>query len=395
METPSVKKSVLSLLTLIIQFLDFIFPKNNETIIFGSNGGKYMMGTPKALFTSLKRDFPRYHVYFFLLQPREFSHIGPFSFRSLLTFLRAKYIVFSHGLKDFGFFKASKRKIQILTWHGTGIKAAGLSTKGRTKSEIRAILQQNARVDACMVSSWLNASMRALNQGIDSSRMYLVGQARCDNLMEEWPKGKQRIKRYLSHLSGTETILLYAPTSRVEYHGGRVYRKGVEFFPFADFDFESFSAFLEENNVIVLVRAHSSDQIHGVDYHDSRILNFDFKKCQDIYEVLGDIDFLITDYSSLAYDFLLLNHPLIFIPYDLEEYQVVPGLIIDDYDFWMPGLKPISMHDLMEYVSSCIRGEPDRYREQREQLCNLLHSHQTKDSITQFLRMLQFLSTEE
>ena len=392
LDTPSVIKSLTTILGLIVQFLDFITPKHEKTIIFGSNGGEYMMGTPKALFTSLKCDYPSYHVYYFLLKPSESSHIGPFSIFSLILFLRAKYLVFSHGIKDFGYFRASRRKIQILSWHGTGIKAAGLSTKTRINSEIREILNKNAKVDACMVSSWLNASMRSLNQGIDSTRMYMVGQARCDSLMNAWPKGKQRIKRYLPSLSGTEKLLLYAPTSRVEYRGGQVLRKGVKFFPFADFNINTFSKFLEEKNVVLLVRSHSSDQVQGAEYHDSRIFNFGFEICQDIYDVLGDIEVLISDYSSLVYDFLLLNHPMIFIPYDLEEYKLVPGLIIDDYDFWTPGLKPSSMQELTDYISSYIKGETDPYEDRRKQLSILLHRYQTSDSTTKFLRLLRLLS---
>ena len=55
------------------------------------------------------------------------------------------------------------------------------------------------------------------------------------------------------------------------------------------------------------------------------------------YDFLNVVDVLITDYSSIYFDYLLLNRPIIFHMPDLEEYQKKRGFILDPLDEWTPG----------------------------------------------------------
>ena len=58
----------------------------------------------------------------------------------------------------------------------------------------------------------------------------------------------------------------------------------------------------------------------------------------DFYEVLNCGDILITDYSSIFYDFLLLNKPILFIPPDIKEYEVDRGFLMESYLNFVLGL---------------------------------------------------------
>jgi CDP-glycerol glycerophosphotransferase len=69
----------------------------------------------------------------------------------------------------------------------------------------------------------------------------------------------------------------------------------------------------------------------------------------DLYEFLGNIDILITDYSSVYFDFLLTNKPVILTPFDLEEYIKINGIYFD-YNAYMNGIKAYNWDDFIEIV---------------------------------------------
>ena len=91
---------IFTVLTLLIRkitaIIDFFYPKDDKTIVFGSDATNRLSGDPKAMFEEMRRNHRNYHVYFITKTPREKGHIKSNSFRSLLVFLRARYIVSSH-----------------------------------------------------------------------------------------------------------------------------------------------------------------------------------------------------------------------------------------------------------------------------------------------------------
>ena len=73
------------------------------------------------------------------------------------------------------------------------------------------------------------------------------------------------------------------------------------------------------------------------------------------------MDILITDYSSIAYDFLLLDRPIIFFDYDREIYERNMGGFLFDYDEFTPGIKVKNQDELISAIK-----EKDSYKEQRD-----------------------------
>ena len=71
--------------------------------------------------------------------------------------------------------------------------------------------------------------------------------------------------------------------------------------------------------------------------------------------IINIFDILVTDYSSIYIDFLLLQKPLIFLPYDKEEYLNKRGFNFD-YDKVTPGHKPTNMKDLMIFIQQIFNG---------------------------------------
>jgi CDP-glycerol glycerophosphotransferase len=370
----------------VIGVFDFIYPKDDATIVFGSDGTRRMSGSPRAMFEDMKRNYPDYQVYFITQTPKRKGEILPNTLRTLLIFLRARYAVSSNAPSDFGLFRWSRRKTVIATWHAISLKAVGHAQRGRTKLGRYFLQRYIYSIAAHIASSRFDAAILSLMFGV-GDRIFLTGQPRNDHLLDYQSTGKENLKRHLNGISGNETVILYAPTFRDERFGQEGMR--VRLFPFEDFDNDYFTRFLSENNIIVLVRMHAADAVTGLEIDNSRVIEFGHNACPDINVVLGDLDFIITDYSSICYDFLLLNRPMMFIPYDLEEYMSKRGLIVDHYDFWTPGPKLSSMKEFYDYVQLYVHGKPDPYEERRIELNKVINSFQTDNSTSRILHVMK------
>ena len=108
--------------------------------------------------------------------------------------------------------------------------------------------------------------------------------------------------------------VMYMPTFRDSNFG--------QFNPFshADFDVTKFTEILDNNNMVFMYKGHFLDRNMQNQIENKRILSIDDSCYEDLYLFLKDIDILITDYSSVYFDFLYLKKPIILFPFDYNEY---------------------------------------------------------------------------
>lgn len=97
----------------------------------------------------------------------------------------------------------------------------------------------------------------------------------------------------------------------------------------------------------------------------------------DIYPALNLFDALITDYSSIYFDFLLLDRPIIFFPYDMENYICNDRSLLFDYKTMAPGPLCTNQnqveHELLQVTN-------DQYKKHRKQVTDLVFSHKDDNS---------------
>lgn len=120
------------------------------------------------------------------------------------------------------------------------------------------------------------------------------------------------------------THILYAPT-------WRPYGE-VELFPFPDRDLEKLSQYLESKKTHIWLRLHPRFE-HKIPKNILTLPNihlFSAKEYPEINQYLAYFDAMITDYSSIYFDFLPLHRPVLFFDYDVEIYNEKVG-IIDDF----------------------------------------------------------------
>jgi len=363
-----------------MSFIDLIYPKDNKTIVFGSNTGEFVSGSPKALFEHIRENHSEYKIYFYTPFKKSLGTYAKITYilNFAPLFFKAKSLVSSHPPSDFYPFAWSNRKVLVNTWHGTPLKSMFFADTGDTKSNLKRILRQNKKISAFIVSSKLEAATIAECFLINPRKFYYLGQPRNGILLKK-PMDKI-LPNIMANIPEYTTVILYCPTYRRD--------APTKFFPFDDFDLQHLKKFIEENKIIILLRGHVYNKKSENQYLSERIIDFRFEICNDVNVILPEVDILVTDYSSLYIDYLLLDRPCIFVPYDLEEYKRKRGLLYDDYDFWAPGHKVLAYKEFIATIEELVSNK-DIYKTRRQEINRLFNFHQTDNSCEKVFKLIE------
>jgi len=126
--------------------------------------------------------------------------------------------------------------------------------------------------------------------------------------------------------------------------------------------------FLMENKYILFIKPHPLEVYKYKDivtiYSNIIILLGD--EFSNTQEYLHYFDILISDYSSITYDYLCLNRPIILFTYDIEEFKKTDMGIRDDYISLLPGPQCISWKEVCKCICSLFKN--DCYADKRGKL---------------------------
>jgi CDP-glycerol glycerophosphotransferase len=285
----------------------------------------------------------------------------------------------SAGLPIYLLFSGRKRIIFNL-WHGTPLKRLFFKEKNMgtiQRALIKLFHSRNYTYITASSSQLIN--IYASNFGVKPYKIKVLGQPRNDLLCIERDRHKW-LKRKYKQLLPYRKIILYAPT----------YRKfgETEIFPFSDFNPEILSGFLEREEIILFLRYHQYEANETMNY-SGRIQYINQDKVEDINEVLNIFDLLVTDYSGIYLDYLLTLKPMLFLPYDLEEYSAKRGFNFD-YHTHTPGPKPSTLKDFMFEVKKLF-DDPEYYADERKRLNDYFNEVKGNSSrrIVQFIQQQQ------
>lgn len=218
----------------------------------------------------------------------------------------------------------------IQLWHAAGaVKSFGLldrSVPNRSKSAQKRFLKVYRKFHKVAVGSDEMAKVFTEAFNLSPENILRTGVPRTDFFYDESLKRKvvAELKKENPDLT-SKKVILYAPTFRDHQ---------LDAFEL-NLDLERMRRELEDKYVLLL-RLHPS--VKGSEDFEKKYPGFvyDYSSRTDVNELLLITDCLITDYSSIPYEFSLLNRPMIFFAYDLEEYQQRRGLW-DRYDSLVPG----------------------------------------------------------
>ncbi|MDO4556080.1 MAG: CDP-glycerol glycerophosphotransferase family protein [Lachnospiraceae bacterium] len=250
-----------------------------------------------------------------------------------------------------------KNRIIVNLWHGVPLKKIALMENQSS------ILQRlyfkwifSGNYSDILTTSDQLIPIMAESFGVEREKIKVWGQPRNDLLFQRKDR-EELIRELYGTKMAIQHLILYAPTYR-EF-GGTV------LFPFDDMDYEVLTDFLKRNQIMLLIRYHLEEQDNQcLEGEWIRTVNED--KAADIMEVLSAFDMVITDYSSIYIDFLLMERPLLFLPYDKEEYLKKRGMNFS-YDEVTPGPKPATMKDFMKEMKKLLE-DSSYYQEERHRM---------------------------
>ena len=247
----------------------------------------------------------------------------------------------SAGLPAYGTGLHKKRLI-INLWHGVPLKKIALldpNLKKAARIYFKKIFSEN--YTCILTTSHELIPLMARSFAVSEDKIKVWGQPRNDGLFKK-NDCREILGQLFPDLPEYTKTVLYAPTFR-DY--GQ-----VQLFPFKDFDQEQLEAFLEEKNMLLFIRTHVAEQGSAAPYLGKRIRFLGNEQAEDVTGILNIFDCLITDYSSIYIDYLLTDKPMIFLPYDRQQYLDGRGMNFD-YDDVTPGPKPETFNDFLDALS--------------------------------------------
>lgn len=247
----------------------------------------------------------------------------------------------SAGLPAYGTGLHKKRLI-INLWHGVPLKKIALldpNLKKAARIYFKKIFSEN--YTCILTTSHELIPLMARSFAVSEDKIKVWGQPRNDGLFQK-NDCREILGQLFPDLPEYTKTVLYSPTFR-DY--GQ-----VQLFPFKDFDQKQLEAFLDEKNMLLFIRTHVAEQGSAAPYLGKRIRFLGNEQAEDVTGILNIFDCLITDYSSIYIDYLLTDKPMIFLPYDRQQYLDGRGMNFD-YDDVTPGPKPETFNDFLDALS--------------------------------------------
>lgn len=301
---------------LIIKLIYTVFrllPIKRTNILFIGYYGSQYGCSPKYLSQYFSKNDKNIKITWAFTQPQKYNieNIIPKRYYSLRYFYElatSKVIITNYRLPEY--FKKRNKQFYIQTWHSSlrlkMIENDAVNTL--PESYVKMAKYDSSQIDlllsGCKFSSEIFKRAFWYN-----GEIFECGTPRCDILFQQNKSIIKSIKDRIG-IKSDDKILLYAPT----------FRKGNNLSAY-DIDFKRvLNELNQQGNWKVLIRLHP----HLQDYSSELVNNNDsvinVTKYDDIQELLLITDLLISDYSSLMFDFAITKKPCVLYTSDLEEY---------------------------------------------------------------------------
>ncbi|MBU6114987.1 CDP-glycerol glycerophosphotransferase family protein [Mammaliicoccus lentus] len=328
---------------------------NENYILYQSRDGKSMTDSPFAIFLYLlnnKKYTNLTHVWVVNSKEKikEFSalynkyknvvFVLKESDKYLKYLTKSKYLINNSTFP--AYFTKKEKQIYINTWHGTPLKYMGLDVADNllgTQNIIKNFLSTDIIVSPNeYTTSIFNKAFRL--DGIHNGEIVEIGYPRIDlTLNADINEIKNRLS-YQQVFVDEKKVLLYAPTWRG--HDVNNPEDSIEKI------YETVKSLKNSSDYQVLLKVHPF--VYKIALEHKELLPYLIPDSFDTNEILSIVDVLVTDYSSIFFDYLVTDKPIIFYSDDYEEYKNDRGFYISPKD--LPGPSAHDLDSLLEYISN-------------------------------------------
>ncbi|WP_426369346.1 CDP-glycerol glycerophosphotransferase family protein [Pseudocolwellia sp. HL-MZ7] len=364
------------LINIIFYALGNIIPKDKSVWVFSAWFGQKYNDNPKAFFEYVnKHHKQKIKVVWIsknidvISEVRQLGYIAYHekSLSGIWHQLRASKVIICQSLHDDLFAPCIGKKTKVIQlWHGIPLKKIMFDAFADKKEQKNIFGQfvdylspyNEHRNDLVISTSELTQATLAQAFRLDKVQVLTSGFPRNDVFFEHIEKSKN-----------VPFKCIYMPTFR----GGIA--SECDLFERYGFDFKAIESQLIKHNIQLTLRMHPVNKppVQIVEeIKNSTVIKLDAGS--DIYQSISQYDCLITDYSSIYFDFLLSNKPIIFAPFDLDEYKNRERSLY--FEFEDVTLKPYcySWNEILERLIS-LKEHPvdDEYKSEYSALKDKFH----------------------
>ena len=348
---------LINLLMFPISCLVYIVPRNKRNWVFGSGTGMNFSDNAKYLFLycSSENEINCYWITKNKVLVENLRNDGlkayyKYSIMGLWLSISSKVYIYDSRTGCINHF-TSAGAYKVSLWHGSPLKTIdrditvknnafyiGNHTWGLKRYLVRIIMPEWFVVADLMIAT-SDKVKGYFNSAFGSKKIEVTGYPRNDiisnpNLYRKYLMFEQNIIHSLS----TKKTILYAPT----------FRDTDRFERETPIEWERLNNLLKKNDTTFLIKLHRHDysMIMKENYSHIRVLDNE----SDMYPLFSKVDLLITDYSSIFFDFLLTDKPVLFYPYDIEDYLTMDRSMYDEYETVTPGHKAYDFQGFYEKI---------------------------------------------
>ncbi|MDD3415221.1 MAG: CDP-glycerol glycerophosphotransferase family protein [Lachnospiraceae bacterium] len=254
--------------------------------------------------------------------------------------------------------KARKEQISCYMNHGTPIK----STKGKITvyPDTDFVLSSSTNINGIFIEQY-----KALEEQI-----VICGSPRTDVLYND--DIHQELAKYLK-ISQYRKIVLWAPTFRTMIGNSRSdstmkFTYGVPLIE-SDEDILELMELLRKEKILLIIKPHLYQELSELLLKENENIKIIKQNMLDdlnanVYDLMKLTDCMITDYSSIAFDYLILDRPLGYTLDDIEQYTI--GFAVDNPLEYMPGRHLKSVKDMCLFLMETCDGKDLFYKERRQ-----------------------------
>lgn len=347
--------------------LSFLTPRNKRIWVLGSTFGNRWADNGRYFYLYLSQHeshtirpiwISRQKEIVSFLQKKGLEAYYVRSLKGIWYCLRAKVYVFDNYSKDICFW-LSGGAVKVNLWHGSGNKKTNYDNKfdylrhprsRRERIQTWLLRISNEKpTDYTVATSPMMADIFVSAFATDYAHIIEEGYPRNDVLFDTGilnvctEEEDAVCEDMRSEKAAGRRLAVYMPTFRASE---------TKFFEVMDLT--AFNRFLEKEGIVFYTKLHPKSKVKEgfatVQY--SHIRNV--KPEVDPYTFLKEIDLLVTDYSSIYSDYLMLNRPSVLFPYDFEEYSADTRECYFSYEEYMPEVKAYTMEELMEAMKEAL-----------------------------------------
>jgi CDP-glycerol glycerophosphotransferase (TagB/SpsB family) len=391
-------------LQFLLTTLSYVTPKDKTLLVFGCGNRNEFQGHPKYLYLylQLQTQSDWEHVWstenrvlYDELNNKGYPVIYKYSIKGFFTLLKAALFIHEKSSKDVYYIDQIVGRFRFFqTFHGVPLKMIGLD---KIKFDKRGIFYQITKYPWLyslvkrlkLLSMFKYKAMlapsdevkRIMQRAFDHDNVLSLGYPRNDVFFDK--KLLYNDLRPILSLDKYDKVILYAPTFRD-------HKSSVE--PFTIDFLLQLNAYCKEHNYLFLLKKHPWEKELKFPETLSNLKDVS-SQVSDVQELLVWTDVLITDYSSVFFDFMVTGRPVIFYAYDLEEYQIHCRDMYYDYKSEIQGPIAKSENQLLDLIETIDTWstEPE-YIEKYAQVNQKFNTNNDGNSCERVLNILQNLT---